>query len=168
MLNAVQGGDPMTTHGSSSFRRCQHRRRCSALRKSHDLPECLSTIKSKLVPASIFASSVSRIWALTRGGLNSSVTTCRMPCSFIPVILHSLLTCSFASNSCAAPLMMASATSAVSSVLALLLEVVLLEHAAVQASSSPSPSSKSAHAGLAVLTGFTAIIGKNCSGSRRE
>ena len=74
-LNAVRGGEPMTTHGRSSSKRLQHRRLSSGFKKFHVSPVSLSTMRSKLVPATMpFLLFTRLIFSLALGGLKSSVT----------------------------------------------------------------------------------------------
>jgi len=73
VLNAEQGGEPMTTHGRSSSKGFQHRRLSPGCRKFNVSPISLSTMRSKLVPATMpFLLLVRLSFSLTLGGLKSS------------------------------------------------------------------------------------------------
>ena len=60
--NAVQGGEPMTTHGRSSSKRLQHRRLSPGFRKSHFSPVSSSTMRSKLVTYFSLKGNLSDTW----------------------------------------------------------------------------------------------------------
>ena len=89
-LNAVHGGEPMTTHGSSSRSCCQHLRLSSAFRKFQDRPDASSTIKSNDDPARRQWPLASLRAAVTRGGEKSSVTTSVVASSLMPPMRHNL------------------------------------------------------------------------------